>query len=154
MLKSITSLVVLFSFTACATAQPLTITLIPRSDWVEVAKLPPTPMEDVLVSPSSTAVGLSAGEKAPFGGVLLPEDKLSRSLAYKARYDELRVNYTEDRKIWTSHRELYEDQLKACEKKFKELQPGWFDQHKLELGILGGIVLGIAATAAAAKVTK
>jgi hypothetical protein len=141
-------------FTACHQVVPDTgIILISPSEWPESRKLPPTPTEDVKVVDDRVAP-VSAGSTAEFSGILLSEDKARRAAALKLRYDELLVLYSSDRKVWSTQREFYEEELKAADKKLKELQPGWYDQHKLELGVIGGMILTILSASLISRVTK
>jgi hypothetical protein len=72
---------------------------------------------------------------------------------FKIRYRELRTNYVADRKVFAAHRELYETRLELADKAIQKLQPSWWDQHKTELGVLGGFILGAGMTASIAILT-
>jgi hypothetical protein len=120
------------------------------SNRPEAAALPPTPQDDVADS-NDPVVGLSKGDPAPFDGVLLGEKKAARVKAFQIRYQELRSLYLADRNVWKAQREVYEFQLEAHEKQIYALAPSWFQQHKFELGFLGGLVLGTTGTIMAVK---
>jgi hypothetical protein len=87
-------------------------------------------------------------------GILLSEGKAARYSLLDLRYRELRANYTADQEVWKVHRQLYEERLKLANKAIYDLQPGWWDRHKLEIGVGGGFVLGIAVSVAIVALIK
>jgi hypothetical protein len=50
--------------------------------------------------------------------------------------------------VWAAHRELYEKRLQLADQAIQKLQPTWWERHKLQLGVVGGFVLGSALTIA------
>lgn len=141
-------------FLACASTLPTPPT-VAEAKRVEVAPLPPDPQEDKLdaaipkgewVEPqeaSSCTPGCPAKS-----GILVSEERAVRDGLYRIRYRELRTNYTADRKVWAAHRELYEKRLQLADQAIQKLQPTWWERHKLQLGVVGGFVLGSALTIA------
>jgi hypothetical protein len=75
----------------------------------------------------------------------MSEAKAARFGLFKVRYVELRRLYAADRMIWKAHRELYEERLQLADRTIQELQPGWWDRHKGEVGVLGGFILGVGS---------
>ena len=86
-------------------------------------------------------------------GLFVSEARAVRDGKYRIQYKELRSNYIADRQVWGSHRELYETRLKLADKEIQNLQPGWWDRNKFQLGVVGGVVLGIATSVAILSVT-
>jgi hypothetical protein len=117
---------------------------------VEARELPPPPELAKNFSGFSgeeTQIeGISKGDPAPFDGIVSSEKRAALDGQYRISYKELRSLYTADRKEWTVQRMLYEQQIVAATVKIQELQPSWFDQHKIEIGFLGGFVLGVTGT--------
>lgn len=147
---------------ACAGAKPLEPT-IPESKRVEAEPLPPDPETEKLdsnVPPEDWVEALEPGsctdatgkpttnvKPCPArAGIAMSEAKAARFGLFKIRYKELRTNYVSDRNVWAAQRELYETRLKLADKAIQDLQPGWWDRHKGEFGVIGGFILGTAMT--------
>jgi hypothetical protein len=81
-------------------------------------------------------------------GILSGEGRSARDMVYRIRYTELRKLYDSDRAVWNAHRELYETRLEQAETALKDAKPNWFQEHAFQLGVIGGFVLGSAATVA------
>ena len=156
------ALATLFCFTGCATipsapppivpvtpeARPETRTLpmdpavapmpdgIPKGEWTDVVE----------VGACLTAAGLptpGAPKPCPMrSGILLSEEKASRDALYRIDYKELRLDLLSDEEVWRAERDLYEKQLVVAEQKLQAAQPSWYDNHKMEIGILLGSALG------------
>lgn len=141
-------------FLACASTLPTPPT-VPVEKRAEEQPLPADPEEEKLdpnvpkgvwVEPqeaNSCATGCPAKS-----GILVSEERAVRDGLYRIRYRELRTNYTADRKVWAAHRELYEKRLQLADQAIQKLQPTWWERHKLQLGVVGGFVLGSALTIA------
>jgi len=160
---AIASLMLVCFFWGCATTPPPepTVTIGKR---VEDQPLPPDPASEPL--PDGTPKGewaepLEKGacvkadgtvskdvvKPCPArSGVSISEEKATRLALFKIRYPELRLNYQADRQVWKAHRELYETRLQLAADRIKELQPGWFQRHKFEIGIAAGFLVGAAIT--------
>lgn len=156
-------LLVLACASACAGAKPLEPT-IPEGKRVETEPLPPDPETEKLdsnvppedwVEPLEPGTCIDASGKPVAGapkpcpvraGIGMSEAKAARFGLFKIRYKELRTNYVSDRNVWAAQRELYETRLKLADKAIRDLQPGWWDQHKGEFGVIGGFILGTAMT--------
>ena len=87
-------------------------------------------------------------------GIVVSEERAYRDALYRIRYRELRKTYGADRMVWSAHRELYEERLKLAGQAIENLQPSWLDRNKLQLGVVGGVVLGIATSVAILSVTQ
>lgn len=118
---------------------------------VEMQPLPPDPSTEAL--PAGTPAGewlepLEKGQPASKSGLLTSEARATRDGLFRIRYPELRRNYEADRMVWQAHRELYEERLKAADEALKKAEPGWFQQHAFQLGVVGGFLIGAATTVA------
>lgn len=121
---------------------------LPAGDWVE-------PIEKGECLDDDGTPDLSAPRPCPLrSGIAVSEERAYRDGLFRARYRELRENYKADRMVWGAHRELYETRLEAADKVIQNLQPNWWDRNKLQLGLVGGVVLGIATTIAVLAVTE
>ncbi len=132
-------------------------TVPPGEARVEDRALPPDPATEPLpegIPEDQRAEALDQGDKAPFSGLLIGEGKAARALNFKIRYVELRADYIADRKVWAAHRELYETRLVLADKAIRDLQPSWWDRNAASLGVIGGLVLGVALTGAAAALAN
>jgi hypothetical protein len=128
---------------------------LPISEQVEElsslpAYLPPTPGD---------AVDVAEGETAPFDGILLDE-----TLAFSA--SELRVAYDEVYQLAASNQRalktvvaIQENELMRADKvidqkeaQLREIRDSWWEKHKLSVGIVAGVIIGIGGTVAVGKV--
>lgn len=106
---------------------------------------PPTPEGD-WAQPIEDASGCQTQDGYIFdiqAGILLSEEKVERCLLYRTRYNELRSIYESDRMVWGAQRELYEERLRLSGEEIYNLQPDWWDENKLAVGIAIGVVFGI-----------
>lgn len=142
---------VCFAVTGCSLKYVTPPTVPPGEARVEERVLPPDPETEPLpegIPDDQRVESMEKGDKAPFDGLLIGEGKAARASNYKTRYIELRTYYTSDRKVWAAHRELYETRLVLADKAIRDLQPSWWDRNAASLGVIGGLVLGVALTAA------
>lgn len=133
----------------CASSKAAYVPLVSPDRQVETRALPPDAPTEPL--PNGTPAGdwvvpVEVGETVKKAGIEVSEARAARDTIYRIRYVELRKLYESDRLIWTAHRALYEKQLENTEAALKAAQPNWFQQHALQLGIIGGFVLGAATT--------
>lgn len=108
---------------------------------------PPTPSEDWALP--IEAATCTTSESFTFdvpAGIELSEEKVTRCLTYRTRYDELRSLYESDRMVWGAHRELYEERLRLSGEEIYNLQPDWWDENKFAIGVAIGVVLGIGVS--------
>lgn len=141
----------------CTSVTPLPPT-IPAEHRIENDPVPPDPETEALdpkISSADWVEPLEAGschdvagrllvKPCPVrSGIAMSEAKAARFGLFKIRYRELREVLIADRKVFGVQRELYETRLQLADKTIQDLQPGWIDQHKAELGLIGGFVLGI-----------
>lgn len=114
----------------------------PPGDWVE-----PFEAGECLSTQGTPAVGATKPCPAR-SGIAESEARAARNLLFRIRYPELRKVYEADRAVWAAHRELYETRLQDASKALHDAEPNWFQQHALQLGVVGGFVLGAAMTVA------
>jgi hypothetical protein len=120
---------------------------IPSGDWV-------SPIEKGECLDESGTPEDGAPNPCPVeSGLVISEERAYRSALYRIRYRELRKTYESDRMVWSAHRELYEERLKLAGQAIEDLQPNWWDRNKLPMGVVGGVVLGIATSVAILSVT-
>jgi hypothetical protein len=121
---------------------------VPPEDWVE-------PLEPGACLDSSGKPVAGAPKPCPVrAGIAMSEAKAARFGLYKIRYKELRTDFVSDRNVWKAQRELYEKRLQLADQAIQDLQPGWWDRHKAEFGVIGGFVLGAAMTIAIVSVAN
>jgi hypothetical protein len=87
-------------------------------------------------------------------GIVVSEERAYRDGFYRIEYGLLLQNYDSDRTVWSAHRELYEERLRLADRAIQDLQPGWWERNKFQLGVAGGMVLGIAASVAILAATE
>lgn len=143
----------------CATLQTVPPT-VPEWKHAEDEPLPPDPGAADVNSPDGEWVlpmdeqecitkdgKLTADAPKPCpgkGGILMSEAKALRFKLYQLGYQQLRVNYVADRRVWTAQRLLYEARLKDAGEALQKAQLTWFERHAFQLGILGGALIGAA----------
>jgi hypothetical protein len=118
-----------------------------KGDWVE-------PLEAGSCLGADGKPVVEASKPCPIrSGIAVSEERAARDGLYRIRYKELRRNYEADRVVWGAQRALYESRLDLANKALEQAQPSWFDQHKGELGLLGGLLLGAGAAVGIVYVT-
>jgi len=115
---------------------------IPKGEWVE--PINKGECLDTAGTPDTEATRPCPAKD----GIAMSEETAYRSGLIKIRYRELRKTYEADRMVWSAHRELYEERLKLADKAIHDLQPTWWDRNKLQFGVVGGLVLGVATSVA------
>jgi hypothetical protein len=144
-------------FLACAGTLPTTPTVPVGEKRVETVPLPPDPEAEKLadnVPRGDWVEPQEAGSCAPSpacpakAGILVSEERASRDALFRIRYRELRTNYVSDQKVWGAQRALYEERLKLADQAIQQAQPGWFQRHGFQLGVVGGFLLGSVLTIA------
>lgn len=151
----------LIALAGCTSVTPLPPT-IPAEHRIENDPVPPDPETEALdpkISAADWVEPLDSGschdaagrllvKPCPVrSGIAMSEAKAARFGLFKIRYRELRETLIADLKVFGAQRELYETRLQLADKTIQDLQPGWIDQHKAELGVIGGFVLGIVTVA-------
>lgn len=142
----------------CATTQAVVHPpVIPETRRPEARDLPQDARTEALPEGISTTPGedsveaVEAGDPAPHAGILVSEARAVRDGIYRIRYTELRRTTEADRRVWTAHREFYEEQIRRDREALEEAQPDWWERNDgTILGVLGfvvgsAIVLGLAA---------
>jgi len=143
--------IVIVFMVSCGGLRPPTPT-VPDSaiKRVEEAPLPPDPSiepppdgvpSEEWVEPHEP--GTCSGKP----GILISEGRAARDARFRIRYRELRTICEVDREVWKAHRDLYETRLGLAVRTIQSLQPGWWDRNKFQLGVVGGMVIGVAASA-------
>jgi hypothetical protein len=148
----------------CATTKPFVPFNGLPVEKVEQDPLPPDPSTykvPVGVNPQETVTAIEAGacvdkrgniaaeaaKPCPaLSGELLSEAKALHLAQYALAYPDLRKILESDRSVWSAQRTLYENQMKQDADTIEKANPGWWDQHKFEVGMVAGFVLGTAAT--------
>ena len=127
------------------------------------AKLPPAPKDEFKVPPAADwAVGvegyvLGEGEGqreiVDRPGICMSMEKAERAARYVIRYEELRELYIVDLKTWGREREIYERHLELGQQEIdawkKEAERSWFERNAGPIGLVTGLILGVAASAIA-----
>lgn len=163
---------VLVLLTGCATAAPPRF-LVNTDRQPEMRALPPDPGTETLptgvqpnadfVEPSEPGACLDAQGRPALdaprpcpnrAGILVGETRAARDGLFRLRYRELRVLYEADRQVWSSQRSLYEGQLRRADEHIQSLQPNWWQQNALGLGIGGGFLLGTLTVIGVLAVTN
>jgi hypothetical protein len=128
---------------------------LPISDQVdEVVSMPE------YVEPTKGRVsGLMEGDEAPFSGVLMDETKAFGAAELRIAYDELyRLSGVQKAAFGVSLRimeqELQHADIELAKKDaiLREIQNSWWGRHKLTVGVVTGVVLGIGGSFAAGLV--
>lgn len=161
---SIYCFVVLYFFCSEAFSQDLpddpgSKPIDPEDNWVHGTIGPPE-----LVDPLDALAGDVFCQRAGMdpsvdytlmpGGILMSEQKAKRCAEYKLAYEELRKLYIIDIGAWKTKTTIYTSELDLCQKKVNELtkkaKKGWWDKNKFTVGMLLGVVVGVAVTGAVA----
>jgi hypothetical protein len=165
-MKPLALTLVLALVAGCATTPVVPAPLINARQVVEAKPLPPDPALEAL--PAGTPLGdwvealeaascLDKAGKPVSGapspcpsrsGIAISEERATRDALRRIRYPELRSMYEADRQLWAAHRELYEERIRTAQEELKKAQPNWWQQHGPALGMVGGFVVGAAATIA------
>lgn len=153
-MKRLIAFVTLLAFSSGCAHEVVRYPMVPEVETKrpEMAPLPPNPADEPL--PEKTPKGdwlypVEKDEKADDAGILVSEERATRDGMYRVRYKELRSICEADRAQWKAQRDIYEWQVAAARDALKKAEPNWFDKHKGDLGLLGGLVLGITMTVAA-----
>jgi hypothetical protein len=103
---------------------------------------------------TGTVQGVSKGDVVPFDGILLSEDKAMSAANLRISYDELYRLAESDRKYLMTVVEIQEktlqlgdQRIRRLEGELSEIRNSWWNNNKMEVGIVVGVVLGIAVTA-------
>lgn len=142
---------VLCLFFGCVTSPPVRRgPFIPEHQWPElITELPPDPEAQPLpknIPPDEWVESIEAREIAPRPGILLSEARSYRDGLYRIYYKALRDLDQQDRKVWGTHRALYENRLGEALTEIERLQPNWWERNALVVGLASGFVLGTLAT--------
>lgn len=166
------SLGLMLSLCGCATAAPPRFLVNPDRQ-PETRTLPADPATEPLpagvpanadfVEPSEPGACLDSQGRpvadAPRpcpnrAGIVVGETRAARDGLFRLRYRELRVTYEADRQVWAAQRSLYEGQLQRADAHIQSLQPNWWQQNALGLGIAGGFLLGTVTVIGVLAVTN
>lgn len=131
---------------------PETPDRLPISDKVEeVVSLP-----EYVEPTKGSAARLLEGDTAPFAGVLLDEAKAFGAAELRIAYDELyRLSGVQKAAFGVSLR-IMEQELQRADQELakkdailREIRDSWWSQHKMSVGIITGVVLGVSGSFAA-----
>jgi hypothetical protein len=105
------------------------------------------------------AVGLTEGEEAPFDGILLDEEKATAVAELRISYDETYHLALINRKALISIIKIQERELENADKTIdlkeealRKSRDSWWQKYKLTIGVVTGVIRGIAGTVAAGNV--
>lgn len=154
------ALLLVVCVSGCATIQPVPLT-VPEEKWVENNPLPSDPVIAKVTAPDGEwATPVNEGDctdktgktssDAPKpcpakGGVQISEGLATRFKLYETDSKTLRSLYLADKLVWMAQRQLYEARLRAAGEEAQRSRPNWFAEHSTELGILLGLIIGVAA---------
>ena len=103
--------------------------------------------------------GVAEGDPAPFDGVLLDETKAFAAADLRISYDEVYQLALTNRKALLAVIQIQERELMNADKTIDQkeaalqrIRDSWWQQHKLTVGVVAGVVLGIAGTVAAGNI--
>ena len=150
-MKTLTALILVAFLSGCAATPPPIVTIdLDRRPEVDdlpadVSKMKLQLGEGV---PTKEEVFLQDDGCHEGEGLCVSEAWAVRSGLYRIHYRELRVACQEDKNVWKTHRELYETKINLANDTIRDMAPTWWDHHKLELGLLGGFLLGVGTTVA------
>jgi hypothetical protein len=160
-MRTLLPLVVVF-LVACGGFKP-TVPTVPDDvrKRVELRELPEDPAEITLpdgLPPGDWVVAYESKLCEMVGchdkdGLVVSEERAWRDAMYRIKYRELRRFYRADQTVWDVHRELYETRLMLADQEIQRLQPSWWDKNKLQFGVVGGLIMGIATSVAILAVT-
>lgn len=140
---------VLCSCTAHTSQQLKDSNVVPPTAWL--AEMDPLPIH---IGPvPGRAVSISEDESAPFDGVLLDKEKAIAAAELRVAYDEIyRISEIQQATFEITQGILVQelqDADREIEKKneiIDELKNSWWSQHKMTVGIIGGVVLGVVGS--------
>jgi hypothetical protein len=119
----------------------------PLPEGIPPEEFPPEALEEGSCTTGAGKPTTGAPTPCPDkSGILISEAKAARLKMYTTSYKELRLLYEADRAVWEVQREYYEARLALADDRLKELEPTWFQQNQLALGVAGGFLLGAALT--------
>lgn len=138
-----------------ATPPPSTPERLPITEEAEEVSV----MPKYLAPSSGDAAGLSEGDPAPFDGVLLDETKAGAAAELRISYDEVYQLALTNKKALLTIIKIQEQELMRAdetidqkEEALQKIRDSWWVQHKLSIGIITGVVLGVAGTVAAGSI--
>lgn len=141
------SLLLACGLVGCAHSQAAREPLLPDNYYVESEPLPQHPDDiplDANIPKEDWVQAVERGQTLDKPGLCFSESHAARDALYRIQYKELRGVCEANRKDWRSQRVLYEyivsDQAKALDR----AMPTWWDDHKFDIGVGAGFVLGSA----------
>ena len=105
------------------------------------------------------AVGVAKGDTVPFDGILLDETKAMAAANLRISYDEIYRLSDVNRRYLISVIEIQEQELYRADKiidekeaALRKIRDSWWARHKMTMGVVIGVVCGMAGTVAAGGV--
>lgn len=139
-------------FASCAHA-PKETPVTPSPFVEEAEKL--TVLPPYTGTSAGQAVSIEEGDKAPFSGVLLSEEKAAGAAELRISYDQVYQLAGSDRKYLLAVVRVQDRELILADRRIddlngqlKELRDSWWERHKLDVGIGIGIVVGVGLSIA------
>jgi len=111
----------------------------------ELSKLParvPKPAKK-----TGTIVALNKGDQAPFGGIILTEERAKGAAKLRIAYDELYDIAAINRRFTGVALRAADAQLAAADKELAQLKQArnsWWARNKVLIGVITGAILGLA----------
>lgn len=110
-------------------------------------------MPDYVKTSDGAAVALMEGKTAPFDGVLYDQSKAFNSAKLRIAYDELYQLSGVQKAAFNTSIRIIEDELEKADlevarknEALRELQSSWWAQHKLTVGVITGVIIGVAGS--------
>lgn len=129
----------MFLLAACGTARKEIVAPTP-----ELEPMPEAPPENVAAD-KRWVISVEKPEDATKKGVLMSAEKAAWLAKYKIKYDDLRTWSGLERELWSGKWAIAQKNLMLADQKIEDLQPGWWDRNKFEVGMGVGILLGALA---------
>ena len=132
---------------ACSSAPKQAPSYFIEADrWPETKPLPVVDSDTLPLPPKldpiESSQALEKGIVAPSSGILISEAKAWRLAQSRIEAKALRSDWIADREVWVAHRAVYESTIQNMAEQIRNLQPSWFDENKISIGLGGGFILG------------
>lgn len=138
--KAVAALIIpVFLLAACGTAHKEIVTPTPELD-----PMPEAPPENVAAD-KRWVIAVEKPEDAIKKGILMSAEKAAWLAKYKIKYDDLRTWTELERELWSGKWAIERKNLMLADQKIEDMQPGWWDRNKFEVGMATGIILGALA---------
>ena len=146
-MRQVLSILMVFAI-GCGSTAPVVVQYsgVPERQHVEKKELPEPPDAKPIPAEEDWVKPLPAGKAYDKDGVLISPAKAARAKQWQLGYKSLRDLYEIDRQIWEQQRIVYDERLGQANKEIERLSPSWWSDNKGTVGLVTGIVLGVATT--------